>query len=562
MKRQKHIITTFVQIAGLLCIIFFHLFSILWIEIFHYAGFKLPYIFIFFLPTLLMGRLSRTSFKESVFTVFITLIIAIFIYSIHVVVHSSLSRLAGWYQDLFYHLILYTVFVIFSFSIGLFFRVLKRLKGIMLLTCILLVISATMYQFYTIVQNFAGGTSLGVNVKDKSYQESIEILCDRLEYNYPYLEYKNIDFNKTRNEAYLNLESAKTADDFSRIVKGIVNDLQDGHMTVIDPKMKKNPKNLVYWGAWFLKIDDRWIVSKVFPESTADSVGMKPGMELLLWNNEPISEAVKTAPDDLMNVKLNTPWGERFGEQKRLHYLLTQPVGTKTSVTYADLNGQTKSKEFRFKKVNFYRYIPSISFEKLSENIGYIKIKRFDMDPITFVGKFDKALKALWDTKGLIIDIRDNSGGAVILTDQMLGRFTESKIHYGGIKNFQGGVIPLFTLPRRPIYKKDVVLLMNEKSRSAAEYFAYAASKIDRITLFGRPTYGMVSSPSYQYIHMPEDLKLEFYTAGLADKSGKFVVEWFGVAPDHHIPYSIDCIQHGKDLDMMTAIYFLTHKSL
>lgn len=561
MKRQKHIITTVVQISGLLCIILFHLFFIFWIEIFHYVGYKLPYLFIFFLPTLLMGRLSRTSFKKSVFTVFITLIIAVFIYSIHIAVHSGLSRLAGWYQDLFYHLILYTVFVIFSFSIGLFSRDLKRLKGIALLTCILLIISATMYKFYTVVQNFAGGTSLGVDVKNKSYQEAIETLCDRLEYNYPYFEYKNINFQKTRNEAYLNLESVKTGDDFSRIVRGIVNDLQDGHMAVIDPKMKKNPKSLVYWGAWFVKIDNRWIVSEVFPESTADSIGMKPGMELLIWNNEPISEAVKSVPDDLMNVKLNTPWGDRFAEQKRLRYLLVQPVGTKMSVTYLDWNENRLTKEFKFKKVNFYRFIPSISFRKLADNIGYIKIKKFNIDPLFFVSSLDKAIESLWDTEGLIIDIRDNGGGAVILTDQILGRFTESKIRYGGIKNFKGGFVPLTVVPRRPIYKKDVVLLMNEKCKSAAEYFAFAASKIGRITLFGRPTYGMVSSPSYQYIHMPEGLKLEFYTAGLTDKSCKFVVEWFGVKPDHHIPYSIDCIRQDKDLDMLTAIDFLKKDS-
>ena len=54
------------------------------------------------------------------------------------------------------------------------------------------------------------------------------------------------------------------------------------------------------------------------------------------------------------------------------------------------------------------------------------------MDSYSFVPGFDKALEKLWSTTGLVIDIRYNSGGAIVLTDQILGRFTDSKLHYGG----------------------------------------------------------------------------------------------------------------------------------
>jgi C-terminal processing protease CtpA/Prc len=49
------------------------------------------------------------------------------------------------------------------------------------------------------------------------------------------------------------------------------------------------------------------------------------------------------------------------------------------------------------------------------------------------VGLFDKALENLWHTDGIIIDIRNNSGGAIFLTDHILDRFADSKINYGGV---------------------------------------------------------------------------------------------------------------------------------
>jgi len=206
--------------------------------------------------------------------------------------------------------------------------------------------------------------------------------------------------------------------------------------------------------------------------------------------------------------------------------------------------------EYIEKKYPYFRY-KNIIWAKM-KNEAQAKIKTMALDIFSFVPSFDKALEKLWNTKALIIDIRNNTGGAIVLTDQILGRLTEFKVNYGGMLNTEGKFTPLYVIPRRPIYKRPVVILINELNGSAADYFSYAASQLNRVTLVGRPTVGVVSNPS-KLIKLPGGAVVQLVGSGLADTFRNYVVEDVGVHPDVCVPYTILEIQSGIDRDLLTA---------
>lgn len=142
-------------------------------------------------------------------------------------------------------------------------------------------------------------------------------------------------------------------------------------------------------------------------------------------------------------------------------------------------------------------------------DIAYIKIERFAGSSDTTVGTasvFQNALNTLEQTtlngenKTLILDLRDNPGGAL------------SALHNQGISSLLPGITqqllarsleaPLFTMvPKsgevQPFYGAlseakpyDIKVLVNEHAASAAEVLAAALNIEGGYELYGRPTYG------------------------------------------------------------------------
>ncbi|PKP56232.1 hypothetical protein CVT91_13660 [Candidatus Atribacteria bacterium HGW-Atribacteria-1] len=538
MPKLKTIIKKIFSGVIFIALILFYLFFIFWIETFHYLGSGFPYLFVFLLPALLIGWRSRCSLKQTLVQGSIPPISAFLIYSIYVASFAGMMRFMGWIWDMWFLIFLYVATVLIMLYIGRFIQsrawalnkwVVPVVSLLILFITVLQFYSPTYSNYYYMGEGLVNEMGISQNLEDKSYQETFEVLCDYLDRKYPYFEYKNIEWEKLKEETNTELKTVETDEEFHRVLTGMLSNLQDGHVQISTPEIKKHYE--AYFGARFVDINGKWIAVVVYPNYSAEKIGMAQGMELIEINGKPINEALADVPDYLINAKNDTVWGQRFGDMKRLGYLLSGPSG---------------------------KWPPEqpITYKRLPEGYGYIKIEYMAIDFISFVPTFDKALEELWDTNGLIIDIRGNPGGALVLTDQILGRFTDKKVKYGGILNSEGKFANLYVVPRHPTYDHPVVILIDERCASATDFFPYAASHLDGITLVGRPTKGVVSSPS-KGMKLPGGAKVQLIGSGLTDSLGNYVVEWVGVQPDVFIPYNISDIQSGVDRDLLTAIEIL-----
>lgn len=131
--------------------------------------------------------------------------------------------------------------------------------------------------------------------------------------------------------------------------------------------------------------------------------------------------------------------------------------------------------------------VPTISYEMLEGDIGYIKISEFD---VVTPQQYMEALEDLEEQgeKGLIVDVRDNPGGVLGSVVEMLqNMLPKGTIVYTEDKNGKGDT---YTSDGTHEFKKPLVVLVNGNSASAAEIFTGAIKDYGIGTIVGTTTFG------------------------------------------------------------------------
>ena len=140
--------------------------------------------------------------------------------------------------------------------------------------------------------------------------------------------------------------------------------------------------------------------------------------------------------------------------------------------------------------------VSNCSFEKaehLVPNIGYLKFDEF-ADPEICAATAAAAMNFVADSDALIIDLRDNHGGAAPMVQFVASYLFAEPTHLNDSYMRQEDATEEFwTLPYVPGRKfigKPVFVLTSNRTFSGAEDFCYALKNLKRATLIGEPTGG------------------------------------------------------------------------
>lgn len=119
-------------------------------------------------------------------------------------------------------------------------------------------------------------------------------------------------------------------------------------------------------------------------------------------------------------------------------------------------------------------------------NVGYISVSAFSK-PVA--SEFYSAYKTLGDIKSLVVDLRDNAGGAITSAIDLTGLFLRKGDVIVSTEGRSNTVVhdkkkdgPLLDIP--------LVVLINENSASASEIFAGAIQDHDRGVVVGHTSFG------------------------------------------------------------------------
>jgi hypothetical protein len=205
------------------------------------------------------------------------------------------------------------------------------------------------------------------------------------------------------------------------------------------------------------------------------------------------------------------------------------------------------AKRIKAKNIRGVGYIHYESFMNLasSENIHEVVVQ---------LGKI----------KGLIIDVRNNTGGYIAMVDTLMLNFSSIDNVYGYISYKEGKGHNDFSelYPQKletkssPVYEGNIVVLTNRNIFSAANFFVSAMSSLDNVTLIGDKTGGGGGAPitselynGWQVINSRNPLY----------NSNKQHIE-FGIEPDIKFEMKPEDEIKGVDSMIEYAIDFLLNK--
>ena len=256
-------------------------------------------------------------------------------------------------------------------------------------------------------------------------------------------------------------------------------------------------------------------------------IGMEAGVVKVISpiDDTPAERAGIKAGDYIVKIGNEQVQGKSLMEAVKL---MRGPVGTSIDLTVRRKNVK---KPLEFKIIRKIIEVQSVSSKIISEekNIGYIRLKSFnensDNQFLKSVKKFEKNFKI----KGYVIDLRNNPGG--LLTQAI--NITDFFLDDGEIVSTKGRKISetrkFFARKGDEIKGKPIVVLINNGSASASEFFAGALKDHKRAIILGENSYGKGSVQSIIPLRNGGGMRLTISKYYLP--SGKSISE-VGVTPD------------------------------
>ncbi|MFP4077749.1 MAG: S41 family peptidase [Candidatus Izemoplasmataceae bacterium] len=219
-------------------------------------------------------------------------------------------------------------------------------------------------------------------------------------------------------------------------------------------------------------VDDNLVIRKVWEDSPANRAGMQAGDVVTHIDGEDYRD--KSYIETIANVR---------GEEGSTVSITVDRPGVEDPVTFEMEREEIEN--------------PTVEYERVDhdgETIGYITIHTFGSETLS---KMESAVETLEDEDGgidgLIIDLRDNSGGYLNTLNGMLDLFlTEGDKPMFTIEQLQDGewVSNDYDASGTENKPYDILTMVNGYSASASEVFAAAMKEKGGYDVLGTPTYG------------------------------------------------------------------------
>lgn len=345
--------------------------------------------------------------------------------------------------------------------------------------------------------------------------------------------------------------SVKTDEDFKALASAMLNEIGTSHLYIVAPS--RSAASGVGIGVGYRELDGSVLVSQVTPLSEA---GVRVGDRLLSSRESLIGE-----------------------------------VGTRAQGRFEDCGGKVRDVSARRIAAFWPPEHPAFQWwsAKVSQiqTIGYIRIDRFDDGAAALA---DRAMAELKDTAGLVIDVRENSGGnasalrlasyfaagetpafalfarpylqalghKVTRADvagaaKITGAYTDEAIFAAVSSNKGAATFWSEDLSDRR-YLKPVVVLIGEDTGSAAEGFGWMMRGLPQVKFVGRRTAGALLSADR--FPLPGGWVLTVPVQGVWGADGSDYRDR-AVAPDVAVPWTRADMCSGRDPDVLAALALL-----
>jgi len=396
------------------------------------------------------------------------------------------------------------------------------------------------------------GACAAQDTRKPTYAELFEAVWGTINDNFYDPNFGGVDWKAMRQK--YQPEVAKVTDDnsFTALAYRMMRELHVSHLELV-------PRQLVQSGIAVRskRIEGKTMITTVAIASDAQRQGLRVG-DLLM-----------SSPADLVGQ-----------------------IGTPATVRVQGCDGRERSLQVRRENPWWPPEHPSLRWRSVEQasgrRIGYIKIPRFDDDAAPLI---DAAMAALKGTYGLIIDLRDESGGnlsslrlvsylipgprmtVALLSRPFLdrlggapeqvdlskvprvsGAYTTAAIIEAMKKNNGGAAFYTEEVGDR-LYRGRVVVLINSGTGSASEGFAAVMKGQKSVTLVGHTTLGALLGG--ERFDLPGGWVLTVPTHASWGPDGKRYIDQ-AVTPDIEATWTRQDLCEGRDPDIAKALDLLS----
>lgn len=425
-----------------------------------------------------------------------------------------------------------------------------------------------------------------------TWKKSFSRLCEQIEREYPYTEWKGISWNDLRETYSAKIAEAKKRrdnDGFYLALREFMYSIPDSNIRVETKEQLRFANIGGGFGFVMIRTDDnRYIVFDIKEGSSADKAEMEVGAELIHWNKGPIAQAVQ----ETSVIWADSPPATQSGKiWEKCKLMGRAPVDTEVEVSFIN-PGETEARvakliaekdDYATLKTPIWQKIDAGPMDNplhkkiLEDGFGYVHILFFSPSISTpFPARaFQKIISDFIrdDVPGIIIDLRGNTGGDPELIPRFAGYFVEEETFFHdlafynkkekGFKISSGDRIVVKPFPMR--YRGQIVVLVDYGTAGIAEGFASILGKQRNIQVIGiSDTRGAMGVPGGD-VRMPGGIILSYPVARSLDENGQIQIEANakgegGITPSIKVPVNAETLlkmAEGKDIVIEKAIELL-----
>ena len=353
------------------------------------------------------------------------------------------------------------------------------------------------------------------------------------------------DWNALKEKYAPQVDKAKTSGTFHSLLGKMLAELGRSHLSIMAPhqltrELKDAPQDLMTFEGVVLRIvEGRISIYSVKQDSPAWQAGLRAGDVILKLEDKPLAadEDIQKRPARALAGALRT---------------LSGGPGTVAALTILEESGREKTitvpRTTPFKdRANLGRAV--LESRRIHPRVGYVWFDGWSFD---LKSKLEPALKDLWDTDGLVIDLRQNRGGVNPGVD-FLAAVLNARAGVLGVEIGRNGDRREWAYAggAAGAYPGRVAILVDELSGSASEVFAAAMQENGRAVILGRTSYGGVLNSTQA--PLPTGGIMMYPHHDMTTAKG-VRIEGRGVVPDIPVEISRAGLYRGEDTVIERAV--------
>ncbi len=308
--------------------------------------------------------------------------------------------------------------------------------------------------------------------------------CQFVEEDYAYFDSRKTDWPKACNFYAAQTAGATDRNAYITLLEQALGELYDAHAhlgtnTPQSPRLV--PTQSKVFGAWRA---GKAVIVAVKQGSAAEHAGLRPGIEVLSVDGEPIDAAVKRIEPKFLSQP------DPVARAWALQVALAGHRDRQTVQLGARVDGAAREFEF---VVETPRPAALLSHRSVGR-VGHVRVHNALGDP-ALVQAFDAALAAMPDVRALVLDLRDTpSGGTSSVARGIMGRFVQRPMPYQRhelVSEFRNTgarrIWVEYVAPRGTPFPLPVVVLVGRWTGSMGEGIAIGLNAARDAPVLGEP---------------------------------------------------------------------------